>query len=155
MTNEEAPAGQGEGSVQNQQNQTTETSMSDTTTDIQAMFERDQQRMAAYLEKYGDELRAAKPFWAEDVSIDAVDFQDEVDVWYGTERGVASIAVVVEHTPNGFSDPSELERPSLQIHWEDSGDKTAAETLAEVRSVIADLTAIEGLLAAIVEGVRS
>lgn len=129
--------------------------MSDTTTDIQAMFERDQHRVAAYLEEYGDELRAAKPFWAEGVSIDAVDFQDEVDVWYGAERGAVSIAVVVEHTPNGFTDPSELERPSLQIHWEDSGDKPAAETLAEVRSIIADLTAIEGKLAAIVDGVRS
>ena len=155
MTNEKAPAGQGEGSVQNQQNQTTETSMSDTTTDIQALIDHDQQRMDAYLEKHGDELRAAKPSWAEDISIDAVDFQDEVDVWYGAERGVASIAVVVEHTPNGFTDPSELARPSLQIHWEDSGERTVIETLAEVRSIIADLTAIEGLLALMDEGVQA
>ncbi|MDQ1217186.1 hypothetical protein [Microbacterium arborescens] len=146
MTNEKAPADQGEGSVQNRQNQTTESSMFHTTTDIQATFERAQHRMAAYLEQHGDELRAAKPSWAEDISIDAVDFQDEVDVWYGAERGVASIAVVVEHTPKGFTNPSELARPSLQIHWEDSGDKPVVETLAEVRSIIADLTAITTIL---------
>lgn len=127
----------------------------DISTDFRAAIERDHRRQASYFERHRAELEAAKPSWAETVSVDAVDFQEEADIWYGVERGVASIAVVVEHTADGFTDPSELARPTLAIHWEDSGDKTAAQTLAEVRSIIADLTAIEGLLAAIDAGVRS